>query len=116
MRVYTEHRPCRTAYHTWATPDGRKTGRTIADAPPRTDAATKRAKPPYSVPHVPSITGNTWMGIALYLRITMPESGCRLAKLRDMTTSYFYRGGMEVHTCRQHGHAARRTERSRILP
>ena len=85
-------------YHTWATPDGRKTGEPIADA----------ASPSQGRDHNgPTAVFNSSLcydqtrymdGMALNLRIHPSAVNSEDAKgaLRDMTRSYFDRGGMEV--------------------
>ncbi|MFA0816713.1 MAG: pyruvate formate lyase family protein [Anaerofustis sp.] len=85
-------------YHTWATPDGRKTGEPIADA---TSPAQSRDKNGPTAVFGSACTfdhGKYMDGIALNLRIH-PSALSRddgIAKLRDMTKVYFSRGGMEV--------------------
>jgi formate C-acetyltransferase len=85
-------------YHTWATPDGRKTGEALADA-----ASPGQGRDH----HGPTSVFNSAVcydhkkymcGIALNLRLH-PSAVSRedgLTKLRDLTRTYFTRGGMET--------------------
>lgn len=83
--------------HTWATPDGRHTGEPIADA--SSPAQGRDLYGPTGVFNSELCFDHTNFldGIALNLRIhpTAMRGGGDM-KLRDLTKSYFDRGGMEV--------------------
>lgn len=85
-------------YHTWATPDGRKTGEALADA--TSPAQGRDVNGPTGVFNSSVCFDHTkYMdGIAVNLRIHPAalngEDGT--AKLRDLTRAYFDQGGMEV--------------------
>jgi formate C-acetyltransferase len=85
-------------YHTWATPDGRKTGEPIADA--ASPAQGRDVNGPTAVFNSSCcIDYKKYMdGIALNLRIhpTALRGEDGIGKLRDMTKVYFEKGGMEV--------------------
>lgn len=85
-------------YHTWATPDGRKTGEPIADA---TSPAQGRDRngPIAVLQSALCFDHSKFMdGLALNIRIH-PSALSRedgVEKLRDMTKTYLAAGGMEV--------------------
>ncbi|MGD0659655.1 MAG: pyruvate formate lyase family protein [Syntrophorhabdales bacterium] len=85
-------------YHTWATPDGRKTGEALADA--TSPGQGRDLNGPTAVFNSSCCFdhSNYMDGIALNLRIhpsvLSREDG--IAKLRDMTKTYLENGGMEV--------------------
>lgn len=85
-------------YHTWATPDGRKTGEPLADAASPAQGRDKNG--PTAVFNSSLCYDQTrYMdGIALNLRIHPAAVNTEEAKaaLRDMTKAYFEDGGMEV--------------------
>lgn len=85
-------------YHTWATPDGRKTGEPMADA--TSPAQGRDRNGPTAVFNSARCFdhGKFMDGLALNIRIH-PSALSRedgIAKLRDMTRSYMDDGGMEV--------------------
>ena len=85
-------------YHTWATPDGRKTGDALADA--TSPAQGRDTQGPIAVLNSACCFDHSLYmdGIALNLRIhpsaVRGEDG--INKLRDMTKAYFENNGMEV--------------------
>ncbi|MFC1532748.1 pyruvate formate lyase family protein [Thermodesulfobacteriota bacterium] len=85
-------------YHTWATPDGRKTGEALADA--TSPAQGRDLKGPTAVFNSSLCFDHAkYMdGIALNLRIhpTALKGEKDIDKLLDMTKTYFANGGMEV--------------------
>ncbi len=85
-------------YHTWATPDGRKTGEPIADA--MSPAQSRDINGPTAVFASSCCFDHTRFmdGIALNLRMhpTVLSREDGIAKLRDMTKAYFENGGLEV--------------------
>jgi pyruvate formate-lyase/glycerol dehydratase family glycyl radical enzyme len=85
-------------YHTWATPDGRKTGEPLADA--TSPAQGRDVSGPTAVfSSALCYDHSKFMdGMALNLRIH-PSAVSRedgVAKLRDLTKTYLDNGGMEV--------------------
>ena len=85
-------------YHTWATPDGRKTGEPIADA--MSPAQSRDVNGPTAVfASSCCFDHQKFMdGIALNLRMhpTVLSRDDGIEKLRDMTKAYFESGGLEV--------------------
>jgi pyruvate formate-lyase/glycerol dehydratase family glycyl radical enzyme len=85
-------------YHTWATPDGRKTGEPLADAASPAQGRDKNG-PTAVFNSSCCVDYEKYMdGIALNLRIhpTALRGEDGIGKLRDMTKVYFENGGMEV--------------------
>jgi len=84
--------------HTWATPDGRKTGQPLADA--TSPAQGRDVNGPTAVFNSSCCFDHTHYmdGIALNLRIHPSAVKTEESKisLRDMTRTYFDNGGMEV--------------------
>lgn len=85
-------------YHTWATPDGRKTGEALADA--TSPAQGRDINGPTAVCHSACCYDQSKFmdGLALNIRIH-PSALSRddgVAKLRDMTKTYLNSGGMEI--------------------
>ena len=85
-------------YHTWATPDGRRTGEPIADA--ASPAQGRDRNGPTAVFESSLCYDHTRMmdGIALNLRIhpTVLSNQDGIDKLRDVSRAYFDQGGLEV--------------------
>ena len=85
-------------YHTWATPDGRKTGEALADA--TSPAQGRDFDGPTAVFNSNCCFDHSrcMEGIALNIRIhpTALKKEEDIGKLRDMTKAYFANGGMEV--------------------
>ena len=96
--LYTASDPVYQGYHTWATPDGRKTGEPMADA---TSPAQGRDRngPTAVCASARCYDHSKFMdGMALNIRIH-PSAVARedgVAKLRDMTKTYLEEGGMEI--------------------
>ncbi|MCQ2405860.1 MAG: hypothetical protein MJ067_01410 [Oscillospiraceae bacterium] len=85
-------------YHTWATPDGRKTGDPIADAASPAQGRDKNG-PTGVLASACSYDNSRFMNnLALNLRFTPTalSTDSDKAKLRDMIKAYFSGGGMEV--------------------
>ena len=85
-------------YHTWATPDGRKSGEPMADA--TSPAQGRDTNGPTAVCESARCYDHTKFmdGMALNLRIH-PATLSRddgIAKLRDLTKTYLSSGGMEI--------------------
>jgi pyruvate-formate lyase len=85
-------------YHTWATPDGRKTGEPLADA--TSPAQGRDCNGPTAVFNSARCYDHSKFmdGLALNIRIH-PSALSRedgIAKLRDLTKAYLNSGGMEV--------------------
>ena len=85
-------------YHTWATPDGRKTGEPIADAMSPCQSRDKNGPTAVFVSSCVFDQTRFMDGIALNLRMhpTVLSRDDGLVKLRDMTKAYFDNGGLEV--------------------
>ncbi len=85
-------------YHTWATPDGRKTGEPIADAMSPAQSRDKNGPTAVFVSSCCFDHSKFMDGIALNLRMhpTVLSRDDGIAKLRDMTKAYFENGGLEV--------------------
>jgi formate C-acetyltransferase len=85
-------------YHTWATPDGRKTGEALADATSPAQGRDRNGPTAVFLSSVCFDHSKYMDGIALNLRmhpsVLSREDG--KAKLRDMTKAYFDMGGLEV--------------------
>lgn len=85
-------------YHTWATPDGRKTGEPIADAASPVQSFDKNG--PTAVFQSSLVYNHCCFmdGIALNLRMhpSVLSRDDGVQKLRDMTKAYFEDGGLEV--------------------
>ena len=85
-------------YHTWATPDGRKTGEPMADAASPAQGRD-RSGPTAVFTSARCYEHSKFMdGLALNIRIH-PSALSRedgIAKLRDLTRTYLELGGMEV--------------------
>jgi pyruvate-formate lyase len=84
-------------YHTWATPDGRKTGEPIADA--MSPGQSRDQNGPTAVFTSTCIFDHSRFmdGMAVNLRVhpTVLSREDGIAKLRDLTKTYFDNGGME---------------------
>jgi formate C-acetyltransferase len=85
-------------YHTWATPDGRRSGEPLADAISPVQGSDSHG--PISIfnscrcfDHGPFMDGMA-LNIRLHPSALSREDGAR--KLRDMTKAYFDNGGLEV--------------------
>jgi len=85
-------------YHTWATPDGRKTGEALADAASPVQGRDVNGPTGVFGSSVCFDQGRYMDGIALNLRIhpTALSGADGIAKLRDLTKAYFDQGGMET--------------------
>ncbi|MBE6967359.1 MAG: hypothetical protein IKK00_02690 [Oscillospiraceae bacterium] len=85
-------------YHTWATPDGRKTGEPIADAASPVQSHDKFG--PTAIFNSSLVYDQSKMldGIALNLRMHPSALANQegIDKLRDMSKIYFEQGGLEV--------------------
>ena len=85
-------------YHTWATPDGRKTGEPIADAASPVQGHDKNG--PTAIFESSLCYDHSKMldGIALNLRIhpSVLANQNGIDKLRDISKAYFEQGGLEV--------------------
>jgi formate C-acetyltransferase len=85
-------------YHTWATPDGRKTGEALADATSPGQGRDLNGPTAVFGSSVRFDHSKFMDGVALNLRIH-PSALSRedgVAKLRDLTKAYFDQGGMET--------------------
>ncbi|MDR0597487.1 MAG: formate C-acetyltransferase/glycerol dehydratase family glycyl radical enzyme, partial [Treponema sp.] len=85
-------------YHTWATPDGRKTGEPVADGSSPVQGRDKLGPTAVFASGVAFDHSHFMDGIALNMRIhpTALRGEEGLAKLRDLTKTYFENQGMEV--------------------
>ena len=96
--LYGEADHIAQGYHTWATPDGRRTGEPLADA--ASPAQGRDHNGPTAVFRSALVYDQTRMmdGIALNLRIhpTVLSNQDGYDKLRDISKAYFEGGGMEV--------------------
>ena len=85
-------------YHTWATPDGRRTGEALADA--ASPAQGRDRNGPTAVFTSSLVYDHTRMmdGIALNIRIhpSVLANQDGIDKLRDVSKAYFEQGGLEV--------------------
>jgi len=85
-------------YHTWATPDGRRTGEPIADA--MSPAQSRDKNGPTAVFISTNVFDHSKFmdGIAVNLRMhpTVLSREDGIIKIRDMTKEYFANGGLEV--------------------
>ncbi|MFD1174824.1 pyruvate formate lyase family protein [Paenibacillus puldeungensis] len=85
-------------YHTWATPDGRKTGEPIADAASPAQGRDKHGPSAIFISSCCYDNSKFMDGVALNIRIH-PSALSRedgVEKLRDMTKAHFDNGGMEA--------------------
>jgi formate C-acetyltransferase len=84
-------------YHTWATPDGRKTGEPIADAMSPAQSRDKNGPMAVFISTCCFDHAKYMDGIALNLRMhpTVLSRDDGIAKLRDVTKTYFENGGLE---------------------
>jgi len=85
-------------YHTWATPDGRKTGTPIADAASPvqgrdTLGPTAVLQSALCYDHSKFMDGMA-LNVRIHPSVLDREDG--IAKLRDMTKTYLKSGGMEI--------------------
>ncbi|MBN2041997.1 MAG: hypothetical protein JW864_18320 [Spirochaetes bacterium] len=85
-------------YITWATPDGRRTGEPIADAMSPAQSRDKNGPTAVFASTCCFDHHHYLGGIALNMRMhpTVLSRDDGIAKLRDMTKTYFENGGMEV--------------------
>ncbi len=85
-------------YHTWATPDGRKTGEPLADAASPAQGRDRNGPTAVFNSSCCFDHSNYMDGIALNLRVhpTAIRGEEGIAKLRDLTKAYLENGGMEV--------------------
>jgi formate C-acetyltransferase len=85
-------------YHTWATPDGRKTGEPVADGSSPVQGRDKFGPTAVFASGVAFDHSHFMDGIALNMRIhpTALRGEGGIAKLRDLTKTYFENQGMEV--------------------
>jgi formate C-acetyltransferase len=85
-------------YHTWATPDGRKTGEPVADGSSPVQGRDKLGPTAVFASEVAYDHSHFMDGIALNMRIhpTALRGEEGLEKLRDLTKTYFENQGMEV--------------------
>jgi formate C-acetyltransferase len=85
-------------YNTWATPDGRKYGEPIADAMSPAQGRDKNGPTAVFTSTCCFDHHHYLGGVALNLRMhpTVLSREDGIAKLRDMTKTYFENGGMEV--------------------
>ena len=85
-------------YHTWATPDGRKTGEPIADAASPVQGHDKNGPTAIFQSSLVYDHSHFLDGIALNIRMhpTVLSRQDGVNKLRDITRTYFEQGGLEV--------------------
>lgn len=85
-------------YHTWATPDGRKTGTPIADAASPCQGRDRNG--PTAIFMSELCFDHTMLADGMALNIKLDTSTLKTQadnnKLRDLTKAYFSKGGMEV--------------------
>ena len=85
-------------YHTWATPDGRKTGEPIADAASPVQGHDKFGPTAIFTSSLVYDHSKMLDGIALNLRMhpSVLSNQEGIDKLRDVSKAYFDQGGLEV--------------------
>lgn len=85
-------------YHTWATPDGRKTGEPIADAASPVQGHDKNGPTAVFTSSLVYDQSKMMDGIALNLRMhpSVLSNQEGVDKLRDVSKAYFEQGGLEV--------------------
>lgn len=85
-------------YHTWATPDGRKSGEAIADAASPAQGRDKNGPTSVFLSSCCYDHSRFMNNMALNLRFTPSslQTDSDIAKLRDLTKAYFSNGGIEV--------------------
>ncbi|MCI8594882.1 MAG: hypothetical protein HFF09_06460, partial [Oscillospiraceae bacterium] len=85
-------------YHTWATPDGRKTGEPIADAASPVQGHDKSGPTAVYASSLVYDHSRFMDGIALNLRMhpSVLANQDGINKLRDISKAYFDQGGLEV--------------------
>ncbi|MCQ2553472.1 MAG: hypothetical protein MJ150_04115 [Clostridia bacterium] len=85
-------------YHTWATPDGRKSGEAIADAASPSQGADKNGPTSIFMSSVAYDQSRFMNSLALNLRFTPTalKTDSDIEKLIAMIKTYFNAGGMEV--------------------